>query len=126
MSNNNIFLLNLMVINILYNYINSALRCQNKFTFTINSFVGITMSNQEIRQLEMDLNSYKREKELLEQQFNQKRRQILDQMRTMESSVDTARSMMMAMTDLTNEYRWESARINTKIQDVQYSLLNKL
>jgi hypothetical protein len=84
------------------------------------------MSDSEIRRLESDLNSFKREKDVLEQQFNEKRREILDQMRTTEPSMDRARNMVTAMTQLTNEYRWECGRINNKIQDAQCALLNKL
>jgi hypothetical protein len=83
------------------------------------------MSNREIRRLESDLAYYKREKERMEDKFGQKRREILDQMRTTEPSMERARNMVTAMTELNNEYRWESSRINTQIQEVQRELLSK-
>jgi hypothetical protein len=84
------------------------------------------MSDREIRRLENDLRYYKREKERMEQKFDQKRREILDQMRTTEPSMERARSMVTAMTELNNNYRWESSQINSQIQDVQQQLLLKL
>jgi hypothetical protein len=83
------------------------------------------MSQREIARLESDINYYKREKEVMERNFDQKRREILDQMRTTEPSQERARNMVAAMTELNHNYRWECARINNKIQDAQQALLSK-
>jgi hypothetical protein len=88
---------------------------------------SLTMSHYadyEKRRLESDLGYYKREKEQMEQQFDRRRREILDQMRTTEPSMERAQNMVNAMTQLNHEYRWECGRINAKIQDVQQALLN--
>jgi hypothetical protein len=81
------------------------------------------MSERQIRRLESDLNYHKREKDVIEQRFEHRRRQILDQMRTTEPSMERARNMVTAMTELNAEYRWEIGRINGKIQETQHELL---
>ncbi len=84
------------------------------------------MSDREQRTLEYNINYYKREKERMEQQFERRRREILDQLRTDEPSMERARRMVTEMTELNNNYRWELSRINSDIQNAQAALLSYL
>ncbi len=86
--------------------------------------LNLKMSDRERRTLEYNLNYYKREKERMEQQFDRRRREILDQLRTEEPSMERARNMVTSMTELNNNYRWEMSRINSEIQNAQQALLS--
>ncbi len=81
--------------------------------------------SSSIETLECEINNLKREKERIDQDFNQRRQQLLNRFRgvmTPGTSINLATEMM----DLNNEYRWKSARINNQIQDAQFALLNEL
>jgi hypothetical protein len=77
--------------------------------------------NKELLRLESDLNYYKREKEVMENRFDRKRQNILDQIKRPEVN---AAEMVSAMTALNREYRVESEKINQKINEARAAILN--
>jgi len=79
----------------------------------------MSSKRREIARLESDLNYFKREKEVMEQQFDRKRQQILDQLKvpSADKPEDKARDMVISMTNLNMEYRRECEKINTKINN---------
>jgi hypothetical protein len=81
-------------------------------------------NSRAIARLESDLNYYKREKEVMEQQFANKRQQILDQIRIPSSDKpeDRARDMVISITNLNLEYRRECEKIDGKINTVKQEL----
>jgi hypothetical protein len=87
----------------------------------------MSSKRREIARLESDLNYFKREKEVMEQQFDRKRQQILDQLKvpSADKPEDKARDMVISMTNLNMEYRRECEKINTKINTAQQELARK-
>ncbi len=89
----------------------------------------IKMSDREIARLESDLNCCKREKEVMEQNFDRRRQRILNQMRAASSqpnAADIARNLMMETMALDREYSRESEKMNNKIFEARQALFKKL
>jgi hypothetical protein len=84
------------------------------------------MATNEIPRLQNELNSLKREKEMIDQDYQQRRQAILNLMSTTPPTIERAREMVNGMTQVNNEYRWKSSQINSKIQETQMELLRKM
>jgi hypothetical protein len=84
------------------------------------------MSSHQIARLENELNCLKREKEEIDNQYQQRRQAILNLMSTTPPTIERAREMVNGMTEVNSDYRWKSSQINSKIQDKQMELLRQM
>jgi ribosomal protein S24E len=80
---------------------------------------------REIARLESDLNLYKRERDLLQQQTENKRKELMDQMR---SSTSTQRNVVIInqIGQLNNEYGRKKTEIDAKIYQTRLIYFKKL
>jgi hypothetical protein len=75
--------------------------------------------NRELARLESDLNYYKRDKEVMEQQFDRKRQEILNHIKRPGVNCE---EMVKAMTTLNREYQTECDKMNQKINDAKQAI----
>ncbi len=87
------------------------------------------MSQREIALLESDLNCCKREREVMEQQYHQRRERIRDRMRSASNqpnSTEITRNLMMEMMALDREYRMADEKMSNKVLEARLALIRKL
>jgi hypothetical protein len=80
--------------------------------------------NREILNLESEVNCLKREKEVLEQQYNNKKLQLL-QLSSQAITGERHTELIRQMVDLGSQYRRESDRLNTKLRFAMHDLNRK-
>jgi hypothetical protein len=80
--------------------------------------------DRQLALLESDVNCFKREKEVMEQNFNRRRQQLLDQ--SMHAViVQQHNELIRQLMELNNQHQQDLLRINSKIYNAIVALNNK-
>jgi hypothetical protein len=80
--------------------------------------------DRQIALLESDLNCLKREREVLEEQYNRRKQNLLDQSLNAITG-ERHTQLIRQMVELSSQFRQELWRINAKITYAQLALSNK-